>query len=340
MLPGEPRGPKVGRCSMKLDFDRVNADQRLHGLKKLNLHAMGRDASMLREQLGYSLFREMGIATPRTTYTRVVINGQLEGLFLGVEQIDGRFTRARFTEGGKGNVYKEVWPNTMDPGRLRAALETNEDDEDTSVMSMLAFAAAVQLEPSAALRWLDRQYMLSYIAVDRMILNDDGAFRWYCYNLLGFDLGLGFNHNFYWYESPVGTKMWLIPWDLDLAFAGAERTMIDRDWRDTSSCDCHIADVDVPASPQRAPACDTLKGEVASWLDDYDQAVDKLLAGPLSGKAVDAKLLRWLELIEPTVREASGVRSSPSESEWQDAVSQLRSVIDHSRESRGHWPGR
>ena len=339
-LPGQMRGPKQGKCSMKLDFDRVNTDQRLHGLKKLNLHAMGRDPSMLREQLGYSLFREMGVATPRTTYARVVINGQLEGLFLGVEQIDGRFTRARFTEGGKGNVYKEVWPNTMDPGRFRSALTTNEDDDDTSVASILAFAVAAQLEPQSALRWLDRQYMLHYIAVDRMILNDDGAFRWYCFTLFGFDLGLGFNHNFYWYESPVGLKMWLIPWDLDLSFAGAERTWIDRDWRDASRCECHTAELDVPASAQRAPACDPLTGEIASWLDDYDEAVDELLAGPLSGEAVDDKLLHWSDLIAPAVQEAAGVKSAPDESQWQDAVSELRSVINHARETRGQWPGR
>jgi spore coat protein H len=339
-LPGEREpGPKVGKCSMKLDFDRVNSDQRLHGLKKLNLHAMGRDPSMLREQLGYALFREMGIATPRTTYMRVVINGELEGLFLGVEQIDGRFTRARFTEGGKGNVYKEVWPNTIDPVRLRAALETNEDDEAASVVSMMAFAAAVEVDPKAALRWLDRQYMLNFIAVDRMILNDDGAFRWYCYTFRGRDFGGGSNHNFYWYEAPIGTRMWLIPWDLDLSLAGAERTRIDRDWRDKSSCACHTAELDVPASPQRAPACDPLTGEVADWLDDYDQVVDKLLAGPMSGEAVDRKLMRWVELIEPTVKEAAGKHSAPNESAWQDAVSFLRSVIDHSRETRGHWPG-
>jgi len=339
-LPGErARGAKVGKCSMKLDFDRVKADLRVHGLKKLNLHAMGRDPSMLREQLGYSLFREMGVATPRTTYMRVVINGQLEGLFLGVEQIDGRFTRARFSEGGKGNVYKEIWPNTWDPVRLRAALETNEDDDATSVLSMMGFAAAVDLDPQAARRWLDRDYMLSFIAVDRMILNDDGAFRWYCYTFRGLDFGLGSNHNFFWYESPVSTRMWLIPWDLDLSFAGAERTRIDRDWRDKSDCTCHTAELDVPASPQRAPACDALTGELATWLDDYEQVVDKLLAGPMSGEAIDGKLMRWIELIEPTVQEAAGLHSAPNESEWQDAVSFLRSAIDHSRQSRGHWPG-
>jgi spore coat protein CotH len=337
--PGQLRGPKVGKCSMKLDFDRVDADQRLHGLKKLNLHAMGRDNSMLREQLGYSLFREMGVATPRTTYSRVVINGELEGLFLGVEQIDGRFTRARFTQGGKGNVYKEVWPNSLDPGRYRAALETNEDDPDTSVMSMLGFATAVQLEPSLALSWLDREYMLRFITVDRMILNDDGPFRWYCAGTFPRDFGFGWNHNYYWYESPVGTRMWLIPWDLDLSFAGAARTRIDTDWRDASRCDCHYADVGEPASPQRPAACDRLTGEVADWLDDYDSYVDKFLDGAMSADAVDTKLMRWIDLIAPVVKEAAGVNSAPSESAWQEGVSTLRDAVEHSRETRGHWPG-
>lgn len=337
-FPGMMTGPKVGKCSMKLDFDRVEPELRLHGLKKLNLHAMGRDPSMLREQLGYALFREMGVASPRTTYTRVVINGALEGLFLGVEQIDGRFTRARFTEGGQGNLYKEVWPNVPDESRFREALRTNEGEE-TPVDSMLSFARAIQIDPDGALSWLDRDYMLRYIAVDRMILNDDGAFRWYCFAAFGVDLGLGWNHNYYWYESPVGSRVWLIPWDLDLSFAGAARTRIDRDWRDASQCDCHLAEGDEPASRLRAPACDTLTGELAEWLDDYDAMVDRLIDGPLSAERVDHELIRWVDLISDVARESAGVHDAPSVSEWQDAIAQLRMVIDHSRETRGHWPG-
>jgi spore coat protein CotH len=222
--------------------------------------------------------------------------------------------------------------------RYRSALETNDKDPNTSVMSMLAFAMAVQVDPALALSWLDREYMLQYITVDRMILNDDGAFRWYCAGAFPFDFGGGRNHNYYWYESPVGTRMWLIPWDLDLSFAGALRTRIDRDWRDNSSCDCHLGVTSEPASPQRAPACDRLTGEVASWLDDYDAKVDSFIAGPFSADSVDKKLMRWMDLIAPMVKEAAGVHSAPDESTWHDSVSTLREVIEHSRETRGHWP--
>jgi hypothetical protein len=339
MFPGEARGAKVGKCSMKLDFDHVSSEQRFYGLKKLNLHAMGRDASLFREQLGYSLFREMGVATSRTTYSRVTINGELEGLFLGVEQVDGRFTRARFTEGGQGNLYKELWPTTLDPGVVRASLETNEEDDDTSIMSWLAFATAVNVEPSAALAWIDRDYMQRFIAVDRMILNDDGAFRFYCNNFFGIDLGRSRNHNFYWYESPVGTRMWLIPWDLDLSFAGALRTRVEKEWRDDSRCDCYLAETTERASPQRAPACDPLFAELRDALQDYDQVVDDLLKGPLGPDAVAEKLERWTKLLMPTVQETAGVNSAPSVMAWQEAIDTLRSVIDHSRETRGSWPG-
>jgi hypothetical protein len=170
-------------------------------------------------------------------------------------------------------------------------------------------------------------------------LNDDGAFRWYCFTAFGLDLGLGSNHNYFWYESPIGTRMWLIPWDLDLSFAGAARTRIDRDWRDASDCSCHYAEgLMESASPQRAPACDGLTGTLARWLSDYDETVDELLRGPLAAERVDARLLRWVELLSPLVEQSAGRRGAPSVSQWHDAVAQLRVTIDHIRATRGTWP--
>jgi spore coat protein CotH len=156
---------------------------------------------MMREQLGYGLYREMGVAAPRTAYARVVINGQLEGLFLAVEQIDGRFTRSRFSdEGGEGNLYKEIWPLYDDAAQYRSALESNKGSE-TNVDKILAFAAQIRTDPGAATAWVDRDYTLRYIAVDRVILNDDGVFHWYCFIPQGNNNGLYGNHNYYWYEE-------------------------------------------------------------------------------------------------------------------------------------------
>ena len=46
----------------------------------------------------------------------------LERLFALVEEVDGRFARSRFSESGKGNVYKEVWPVHTSPTPYREAL--------------------------------------------------------------------------------------------------------------------------------------------------------------------------------------------------------------------------
>ncbi|MBT6178400.1 MAG: hypothetical protein HOI23_14225, partial [Deltaproteobacteria bacterium] len=122
-----PSGPKTCiKLSMKVKLNYTDSDQKFHGLKKLQFHSMNSDDSLMRERLSYYLFRSMGIPAPRTTPIKVLVNGELAGLFLLVEQIDGRFTRSRFGDGGKGNLYKEIWPIHQDDASYINALETNE----------------------------------------------------------------------------------------------------------------------------------------------------------------------------------------------------------------------
>ena len=158
--------PKLGKCSIKLAFDKSDPKARFYGLKKLNFHSMGQDPSMLRERLSYSLFRDMGIAAPRAVHARLLINGRIEGLFALVEQIDGRFTRSRFGDGGEGNLYKEVWPTYTDPSVYVAALENN--TKQPNVQRMLDFQAAVSAGTRDFAGFVDRDYLLRYLAVDRL----------------------------------------------------------------------------------------------------------------------------------------------------------------------------
>jgi spore coat protein H len=205
------KGVKGSRCSLKMGFDEVDGDARFFGLKKLNLHAEIPDDSLLRERLGYTLFRAHGLAAPRAMHARVLINGQLEGLFTVVEQVDGRFTRARFIEGGQGNVYKELWPVGQTQESALKALETNKSDVP-STQGFLNFQVAVSRGEAESSGFLDRAYLARYLAVDRVIINDDGALRFYC------NESAGAPHNFYWYQESLSPRFWLIPWDLDNAF--------------------------------------------------------------------------------------------------------------------------
>jgi spore coat protein CotH len=325
-------GAKVGKCSIKLAFDEYDDAGRFHGLKKLNLHSMGRDPSLLRERLGYTFYTEMGVASSRVAYVRLVLNGQLQGVYLAVEEIDGRFTRARFGDGGKGNLYKEVWPLYDDPETYRTALEANKGDT-TVVDKMLGFARDVREDPMRATRWLDRDYMLRYIAVDRVIIDDDGAFHFYCGVPEGHNHGFFNNHNYFWYEASDAGRFWLIPWDLDGAFANEPRVFIDYEWSNTDApCNCHIA----VGFPQRAPSCDPLVGQWAGWRADYDAVVDQFLSGPFSAAAVSGKIAHWSEQVAPLVDEQATAGAAPDRATWQASVQALEIVLEGARAHGGH----
>jgi spore coat protein CotH len=188
--PFVPSGPKTcTKLSLKLKINWDGADAEFYGQRRVQLHAMNLDQSLLRDRLGYEMFREAGVPAPRSTHARVNISGEFIGLFALVEQIDGRFTRDRF-EDGTGNLYKEMWPFD-DSGAVRDAdalvdsLKTNEDDASVDIMQSFAqdlLDAGAASDPDAARRVLgertDPDAFISYAVVDRAIRHDDGPFHW------------------------------------------------------------------------------------------------------------------------------------------------------------------
>ena len=199
------------KLSIKLKFDEYAPESRLDGLKRLNLHASSGDASMLHELLAYHTFRAFGVDAPRAIPARVYVNDEPQGLFIAVEDVDGRYTRAHFPDAPNGNLYKEIWPNVaFEDGELLLALETN--DELGDVSDMRAFADAVarstpetfeaEVEPL-----LDVEALARYIAVDRALHNWDGITSFYEPRT---------PHNFFWYhDDGPDARFHLIPWDLD-----------------------------------------------------------------------------------------------------------------------------
>lgn len=331
---GDSGSPKVGKCSLKLDFNDVDPEGRFYGLKKLNFHSMNADASMLRDRLGYQLFREMGVASPRAVHARVLINGQLEGLFIAVEQIDSRFSRSRFSDGGEGNLYKEVWPMHDQLAPYMAALASNKNDMP-SVQGLLDFKRASDESASAAESYFDRDYMMRYLAVDRVIINDDGVLHFWCNETTGQGNNPGQfgNHNYYWYEETTTPRFWLIPWDLDHSFDNFDAVRLDLEWSAPAACTCRnqsAAGMDRPAS------CDPLVSHFISWLPDYEAAVDAFIAGPMRKQHVDSLIQTWSEQIRSAVTEAAGVRLAPDEAAWDNAVDALITTADNARANRGY----
>lgn len=311
---GERTCPKL---SLKVSFNKYDPEGRFFGVKKLLFHAMNNDPSLMRERLGYWLFRQMGVAAPRAVHARVTLNGERVGLYANVEYIDGRFTRSRF-EDGKGNLYKEVWPTwnemtgQLTADRLLAGLRTNED-EDPSVQKVLDFSGSMQgnseTRAESLASWMRVPYVARFIAVDRTIGADDGPAHYYC------GQGGCSNHNFYMYEEADDDVLWLIPWDLDNAFVVLDDTFktpgdhflkVVHPWNDlTVPCQAHPGSAEW--TPWQMPAvCDPLWGTYAEHYGEaYASALQELLSGPFSPQVVEERLATWSAQIEDAVNEVS-----------------------------------
>ena len=255
------------KISLKVKFNKYVDTTRLYKMKALNLHSMSADESKMHDMLAYEMYRKMGIYSPRTAYVKVFINGAFEGLFLAVECIDGRFTKSRWPEYGDGNLYKEAWPRNAVSSYYHSHLETNNDPEDNpDVSGMIGFYNAINSSTPGTFEqtissFIDLDYWVRYIAVDRAIQNWDGIMAWY-----GSSTSNAGNHNYFIYEeeSPGG-KFWIIPWDLDNTFWRNDPFIEDADipnWNETpSSCEPMLVWGNTPVIP---PACDKFTSLLAT----------------------------------------------------------------------------
>ena len=338
-----PSGAKIcTKLSLKAKINWNDGNDEFLGVRKLQLHSMNLDPAQLRERTGYHLMREMGVAAPRSTHARVVINGEFVGLFALTENIDGRFTRANFDD-GTGNLYKEGWPfradgSVTDDATLVASLRTNENDEGVNASLIRTFATDLldADAPDQVVReYMDIESLMSHLAVDRTIRHDDGPFHWYCNGL--FQEGCG-NHNFFFYENPADGTVTMIPWDLDNAFSNIINddnpvTPIPDGLGDITS-DCEVFTYGGFLLPQRSASCDPLFAAWASMEDDYLAAVERLHAGPLSAEELDPLIDQWVEQIADATVEASEAHGDALDPrEWERAVDEFRRALEHARQN-------
>ncbi len=298
------------KLSYKLSFNEYVTPTRFYGLKKLNLHASSGDATKLRELTAYATFRDFGIITSRAVPARVYINGTFVGLFFSVEDIDGRFTKFHYPEGGDGNLYKEIWPRTDALQQsFIDALSTNKTPPD--VTDIQSFAAAVAAAKPATLaadlkRWVDVASLVRYLAVDRALKNWDGITAFYSPTS---------PHNFYWYhDNGKEDRFHLIPWDLDNTSPPFDPYMAPRDyitvpaipnWNMTpANCDGRPVwslDQGINITP---PQCDPLLRMLAqSQWKTFVEVGNELLAGPFSEAKLLAQIDRWSPILESIIAE-------------------------------------
>jgi hypothetical protein len=99
----------TSRFSLKADLNFFNSARNLYGVKKLNFNNGFSDPTLIRESLAYDLFRQMDIATPRTSFVDLWINDTHLGVYTMVEQVDKTFLSNNFVD-NTGNLYKPEMP--------------------------------------------------------------------------------------------------------------------------------------------------------------------------------------------------------------------------------------
>jgi hypothetical protein len=316
------------KVSLKVKFDKYNDSLRFYSLKRLNMHGMSDDHSKMREMISYKVFRDMGVYASRTAYIKVYINNAFWGTFLAVEELDGRFTNSRWPEKqGDGNLYKEIWPMYHTEVELRKGLVTNDKPEDSAdVKNMWNFCRKYIPQLTAANfksttpPYMDINYWLRYITVDRAIHNADGIMTWY------FDTITGWcgNHNFYIYEDEgPQKKLWFIPWDLPATLTKTDMIIDDYnvpDWN-VKSANCDSAYKVWDGSFAHAPNCDRLLGTTAEAMwPEFVATGEQLLSTCFTTERLEAMVDTYKELISPAIEKDPTINFES----WKKGVQYLR----------------
>jgi spore coat protein H len=308
------------KLSLKTDFAEYDGFNRFFGLKKINFHSMNGDPSKMHDRLGYDLYREMGIVSPRASWAVVRVNGQSYGLYSMVEEIDGRLTADRFEGGGNGNLYKEVWPVGDEEGYFAAGLENNRGtathDGFRAFSGALAAATTAEGLASALATFTDPIYVARFMAVDDAINNVDGPTAFYCDKKN--PTSRCYNHNYFWYQEEARPLFWIIPWDLDATMTAASFFGTVPHWTVAGGCDARFTVWGTTIA--RAPGCDPVFQAVAARSDAYHYAIDELLAGPFSEAAMSTAIETHRAYIADAV---AADPLLPGTGGWLTAVAQL-----------------
>jgi spore coat protein CotH len=173
-------------------------------MSQLNLHNSVRDRTGLNEAIAYRLFRDGGVAAPRTAYAKVCVTvpGTHDKRYLGlynlVEDVGGAFIEEQI-KASKGALFKPVTPNlfadmgddwksynqTYDPkGKIS-------EEEQRRVIEFCKFATqANDADFSAKLGdYVDIDNLARYLAITAWLTDVDGI--------------LGPGQNYYVYLHPT-----------------------------------------------------------------------------------------------------------------------------------------
>lgn len=269
------------RPGLRVDFGRYVKDQKFLGLDGFTLNNNKSDPSLIRQCLGYSVFVAAGLPASRCTLARVTVNGELQGIYTLLEEIESHFLSRRFHD-ATGNTYEgslsDFSPDLVDS----YSRETNKKDPDRSDLSAVveALNAPDEALADALAPLVDLDAFYRYWAAETLVWHRDG----YSGNM----------NNHYWHANrDKGGRFVLVPWGIDSVFN-----------QNTSA--------GVPDSVMAFSVLTSRLYFIPEQRDRYYAALDELLAKVWDPGALLARAEQLGKLVEPhlTAAQVTAQRSS------------------------------
>ena len=269
------------RYSFKVDINEYVSGQKFFGLKKFTLQNSFNDPSYMREVIAYELMDEMGVPTPEHAYVNFYVNGELFGLYLMVEAVDGEFVEKHFAN-SNGDLYKPdgtgsdlLWLGDDIQSYTDINLQTNEESTDNG--AFINFVESLDKGETSA---IDIDTLLRYMSVSTSLSNLDSYHG-------------PLAHNYYIYDDDGVFS--ILPWDFNESFG-------------TFNMDCNSVDVrelyiDEPVSGalSERPLIANVFAEQSN-LDTYHSYLTQLINGSLSSDTFNARVNEIADLIREHVQ--------------------------------------
>ena len=210
--------------SFKIDFNEFVSGQNYDGLKKLNFSNGFKDPSCIREKIFFDVCRDVGVPSPRASFSNVFFNGELLGFYTVIEQIDDQFLDWRILDDdgnlfkagdnfgggmGGGNAAADLVDYGLDPLIYidRYELKTNKQENDwsdlISFIDFLNHSSDEELTNTLSLKLELNEYLRS-ASLDMLFSNLDSY--------------TGSARNYYIYHNLTTDKWEWIKWDGNEAF--------------------------------------------------------------------------------------------------------------------------
>ncbi len=208
---------------LKIDTNKYNKGQKLHGRDKLNLSNAVFDSAFMKEKLGYELYKSAGLATPGVGWANVTLKVGRKttplGIYVLIEQVDKQFLESHFGADSKDSLLMKPevssWKHLGDKAEDYAGYDIKYGEKNAKLfkrfaelLKLIEDGSKSEFEAEIGMRF-DLPKLAGYLAATSLLSSLDSY--------------VGAPHNYYLLLNQADGKLQLLPWDVNESFAAHTR---------------------------------------------------------------------------------------------------------------------